>query len=93
MLYLASGARLLAVDPATLVPGRSWDLEEAITGIQSAKDGSRLYVGLRDRIVILDTATGGRLGTLSPEDMGKIGQLGESTRLLDEERKVITCAC
>jgi YVTN family beta-propeller protein len=93
MLYLASGARLLAVDPATLVPGRSWDLEEAITGRQSAKDGSRLYVGLRDRIVILDTATGGRLGTLSPEDMGKIGQLGESTRLLDEERTEITCAC
>jgi YVTN family beta-propeller protein len=93
MLYLASGARLLAVDPATLVPGRSWDLEEEITGIQAAKDGSRLYVGLRDRIVILDTATGGRLGALSPEDMGKIGQLGQSTRLLDEERKVITCAC
>jgi YVTN family beta-propeller protein len=93
MLYLASGVRLLAVDPGTLVPGRSWNLEEEITGIQSAKDGSRLYVGLRDQIVVLDTATGGRLGTLSPEDMGKIGQLGESTRLLDEERKVITCAC
>jgi DNA-binding beta-propeller fold protein YncE len=93
MLYLASGARLLAVDPSTLVPGRSWDLEEEITGIQAAKDGSRLYVGLRDRIVVLDTASGGRLGVLTPADMGKIGQLGLSTRLLDEERKVITCAC
>jgi outer membrane protein assembly factor BamB len=93
MLYLASGTRLQAVDPSTLAPGRSWYLDEKISGIQSAIDGSRLYVGLKDRIVILDTATGENLGSLSPTDLGNIGQLGSSTRLLDQERKVVTCAC
>jgi YVTN family beta-propeller protein len=93
MLYLASGTRLLSVDPSTLAPGRSWYMEERISGMQAAIDGSRLYVGLNDQIVVLETATGKRLGTLSPEDLGNIGQLGQSTRLLDKERKVVTCAC
>jgi YVTN family beta-propeller protein len=93
MLYLASGTRLQAVDPSALTPGRTWYLEEKITGMQAASDGSRLYVGLNDRIVVLDAATGKRLGMLSPADLGRIGQLGQSTRLLDEERKVVTCAC
>jgi hypothetical protein len=93
MLYLASGTRLQAVDPSTLAPGRSWYLDDKISGIQAAIDGSRLYVGLKDRIVILDTATGENLGSLSPTDLGNIGQLGSSTRLLDQERKVVTCAC
>jgi outer membrane protein assembly factor BamB len=93
ILYLASGTRLMAVTPGTLAPGRSWFMEEKISGIQAAMDGSRLYVGLEDQIVVLETATGKRLGTLSPEDLGNIGQLGQSTRVLNKQRTVVTCAC
>jgi hypothetical protein len=91
-LYLAKGTGLTAVDAATLVPGPSWDVQERITGIQAATDGTRLYVGLKDQILILDSATGERLGSLDPANL-KIDQLGQSTRTLDEERTRIQCAC
>lgn len=93
MLYLGSGTRLLAVDASTLTPARSWDMRSRITGIQAAGDGRRLYVGLKDQIVILDTATGERLGEIRPAQIGTIDQLGQSTRPLDEERSEILCAC
>jgi len=93
MLYLGKGTGLLALDASTLEPVRSWDMEGRITGIQAASDGGRLYVGLKDQIVILDTATGERLGVLDPANLGTIDQLGQSTRSLDEERTEIECAC
>ncbi|MGH2684181.1 MAG: YncE family protein, partial [Actinomycetota bacterium] len=92
-LYLAKGTRFLAFDTDTLTPGRSWDMQGRITGLQAANDGGRLYVGLRDRIEIVDTATGEGLGSLDPGNLEDIDQLGESTRLLEEERTVIECAC
>lgn len=91
-LYLAKGSGLTAVDAATLVPEPSWDVQERITGIQASTDGTRLYVGLKDLILILDSATGERLGSLDPADL-KIDQLGQSTRTLEEERTRISCAC
>jgi hypothetical protein len=93
MLYLASGTRLLAVGTSTLAGGRSWDMESKITGIQSGNDGRRLYVGLRDQIVVLDTETGRRTETLSPDHLGTIEQLGETSRPLSVDRTEITCAC
>ena len=92
-LYLGRGTGLLALDASTWTPGRSWDMEQRITGIQAAKDGSRLYVGLKDQIVVLDAATGERLGVLDPANVGTIDQLGQSTRSLDEERTDFECAC
>lgn len=92
-LYLGKGTGLLALDASTWTPGRSWDMEQRITGIQAAKDGSRLYVGLKDEIVVLDAATGERLGVLDPANVGTIDQLGQSTRSLDEERTDFECAC
>ncbi|MGH2724889.1 MAG: YncE family protein [Actinomycetota bacterium] len=93
VLYLASGRWLRAADASTLTEARSWDMAGKITGIQAATDGIRLYVGLEDRIIILDTATGRIRGELRPGDIGTITQLGRSTRSLDEGRKEITCAC
>ena len=92
-LYIASGPRLLALDAATLTERRSWDLEADIRGLQAAVDGARLYVGLEDGIVVLNTVTGKLLDTLRPEAIGSIDQLGRSTRSLDQARTVFTCAC
>ena len=58
-----------------------------------APDGERLYVGLKDEIVIFDTETGQELGILDPEDVGIIDQLGQTTGSLDEERTDIERAC
>jgi hypothetical protein len=92
-LYLASGDRLLAVDPSTMSPGRSWEMLGRITGIQVGEGTGRVYVGLRDRIEVFDTRTGDRLEELNP-DIGSIDQLGQSTRiLLEEEQSSVSCAC
>ncbi|MDQ4006418.1 MAG: hypothetical protein M3135_09010 [Actinomycetota bacterium] len=92
-LYVARGARFLALDTDTMATGQTWDMQARITGLQAANDGGRLYVGLRDRIEIIDTATGEGLGSLDPENLEDIEQLGQSTRLLEEERTAIECAC
>ncbi|MGH2657094.1 MAG: YncE family protein [Actinomycetota bacterium] len=92
-LYLGRGNGLLELDASTWTPGRSWELEERITGLQTSNDGGRLYVGLKDRIVIMDTTTGARLGVVDPVGLEAIDQLGTSTRSLDEERTANECAC
>jgi YVTN family beta-propeller protein len=93
MLYVGSGTGLLSVDTATFAPGRSWDLDGKIMGIQAGADGRRLYVGLSDRIAVIDTATGRSLEALTPDRIESIDQLGQSTRVLNEVRRNITCAC
>jgi YVTN family beta-propeller protein len=93
MLYVGSGTGLLSVDAATFAPGRSWDMDEEIMGIQAGGDGRRLYVGLRDRIAVIDTVTGRNLEALTPDRIDSIDQLGQSTRELNEVRREITCAC
>jgi len=92
-LYLASGDRLLAVDHATLSASRTWEMLGRITGIQVGEGTGRLYVGLRDRIEVFDTASGDRLEELNPDDIGAIDQLGQSTRTLEEEQTSVSCAC
>jgi hypothetical protein len=92
-LYLGKGNHLLELDASTWAPDHSWEVEERITGLQTSNDGGRLYVGLKDRIVILDTATGARLGVVDPVGLETIDQLGTSTRSLDEERTATECAC
>jgi YVTN family beta-propeller protein len=92
-VYLGRGTGLVALDGSTLAPGRSWDLEKRITGLQASNDGARLYVGLRDEIVILDPKTGSIVGVLDPDGLGVIDQLGQSTAPLEEERSEIECAC
>lgn len=93
MLYVGSGTGLLSVDAATFTPGPSWDMDGEIMGIQAAGDGKRLYVGLRDRIAVIDTATGKDLEALTPDRIESIDQLGQSTRVLNQVRRDITCAC
>ena len=92
-LYLAKGTSVVALDTAAFRPRRSWDMAGRITGVQSAIDGRRLYVGLRDRIMVVDAATGDLLPDLDPDNVDAIEQLGPSTRFLDLDRTGIKCAC
>lgn len=93
VLYLASGTDVVAIDTSTLAEIDSWYYGDRITGLQAGSDGRRLFVGLPDRIAVIDTATGAKLPTLEPERIGTIDQLGQSTRTVAEERTVVSCAC
>jgi hypothetical protein len=93
MLYLGSGKGLVSVDAQTLKTERSWEMPSTITGIQLARDGERLYVGLKDQIAVLESTTGKRLTSLRLSPIGIIDQLGRSTQRLDEGRLGIKCAC
>jgi outer membrane protein assembly factor BamB len=92
-LYVGSGTGLQAIDAATFTPEATWDFEQRIMGIQAGSDGRRVYVGLPDRIAVIDTGSGRSLEALRPERVEKIAQLGTSTRTLDRDRRVIKCAC
>lgn len=92
-IYVARGTRLLALDAAGLASRGSWEMQEDVRGIQPARDGRRVYVGLKGRIVILDTTTGQRLGLEPPDIEETIDQLGQETRPFDVARTVIECAC
>lgn len=92
-LYVARGLRLVALDPSTLAVQDTWDMGSTITGIQPASQGTRVYIGLKDQIVILDPATGDRLGMLDPGGDDPIDRIGTATQPLDEVREVISCAC
>ena len=91
--YVAKGRQLNALDPSTLSTKDTWELDSTVTGIQPASQGTRVYIGLKDQIVILDPATGDRMGMLDPGEDKRIERLGTSTQLLDEVREVISCAC
>ncbi|HYZ10276.1 MAG TPA: hypothetical protein VE962_00085 [Actinomycetota bacterium] len=93
LLYLAKGNGVLEVDTEALSPGRSWELAGRISGLQTSNDGERVFVGLRDEIVILDPTSGDEEAVLDPTGIDAIRQLGTSTRSLEEERTTTECAC
>ncbi|MGH2748307.1 MAG: hypothetical protein ACRDKB_10325 [Actinomycetota bacterium] len=92
-LYIASGTRVVAMAIPDLTQRDWWSMPEEITGVQLASDESKLYVGLRKRIVTLDVSTGEQLGVLDPPGVNRIDGLGRTTRSLDEERTEFVCAC
>ncbi len=91
--YVARGMRLVALDATTFAVKDSWEMESTITGVQPASQGTRVYIGQKDQIVILDPATGDRLGMLDPGGDDPIDRIGTATQPLDVVREVIECAC
>lgn len=92
-LYVGSGLRVSVVDTGALTQKDFWTMPERIRGLQVSRDAQRLYVGLRDRVAILDAATGEILDTIDPPGIGRITQFGPVMRSLDTGRAAITCAC
>jgi hypothetical protein len=82
-LYLAGEHGLSAVDAATLEPAGEWVMEEPITGLQLSDDGSKLYVGQKAKVVVLDVDSGEELESIDPPGIEKIDLLGQSTKTID----------
>lgn len=92
-LYLASGIGVTAVDTASLTKRTTWFMDEKVSGVQVAADGRKLFVGLHDRVAILHPDSGEQTGSVDPPGIGRIGELGLTTRPFEEERSTFSCAC
>jgi hypothetical protein len=92
-LYLANKTSLAAVDLKRMSIRRTWSLPERISGLQVTKDGGHVYVGLKDRVVVLDGSNGKRLRTWNPPGVKRIGGLGRTTRTINDVPKQFSCAC
>jgi hypothetical protein len=92
-LYLANQSSLSAVDLERMSIRKAWNLSERISGLQVTKDGRHVYIGLKDRVVVLDGVTGKRLRTWDPPGVKRIGTLGRTTRTINDVPKGLDCAC
>lgn len=92
-LYLARGRRVVAFDSSELAQRRAWLLPGKIRGLQVTPDAKRLYVGLREEVAVLDTATGETLETIDPAGVRWIDEFGPVTRSVEPVLTKFTCAC
>ncbi len=92
-IYVADGPFVSAIDKSSLRVIDEWVLPERVKGLQLSKDLLKLYVGLRDRIVVLDADSGARVRTLDPRGVGRIGSLGKVRPTPVPLYDKIVCAC
>lgn len=95
-LFIASGRQVIAVDTEGLAEVNRWLMPETVTGLQIGAEEGQLYVGLRDRVVVLDVETGIRLDSIDPPGINKIDELGPVPPSLEQEEEEgsgFTCAC
>ena len=94
-LYLTQGATVIAIDTQAFEEKDRWSAPDMIKGLQVNEQASKLYVGLRDRIVVFDALDGDRLDTFVPPGVKRIRRLGPATDPFEsqEEKEVVKCAC
>lgn len=92
-LYAASGFDVVDIDLRNFEERGSWQMSSTITGLQVGSDPGELFIGIEDRVIVLDVETGLRLDSIDPAGVGKIGQLGQATLPIAEEEEAFTCAC
>jgi outer membrane protein assembly factor BamB len=75
-LVVASGSTVVSLRAATLAKRRSWSTDDRIKGIQLGLNSGRAYIGLRDRVMVIDLLSGRRLKTFDPPGVRRIRRLG-----------------
>ena len=91
-LYLASGRYLTQLALSDFSKQRTWTFDGRISGIQAEEDSGYVYVGLKGRVVVLDSASGQRLKSLDPPGVGRIGVLGRVAPTFNQSAG-FDCAC
>jgi len=92
-MYLGNGSFLTAVGLNDLQEKDSWVMGNRINGIQVSRDGRHLYVGLVNRVVVLDAVSGKVTKSLDPKGVGRIGRLGRVIKTINPIPKTLSCAC
>lgn len=64
-VFLTGDAAVRSVRPGDGSVLASWPVPDAVRGLALSADGSRLYVGQPDRVLLLDAASGQRTGEVS----------------------------
>lgn len=94
-VFVASSGRAVALD-GELREIRRWQFDEEIRGLQVARDGRRLYVGLRESFAVIDPGLRRIVRLVDPPGIRVIGELGPVIKPLKYARQVLrkfTCAC
>jgi hypothetical protein len=92
-LYATSGFDVVAIDLETFEERSAWRMFSSIAGLQVGSDPGELFIGMDDRIIVLDSETGERLDSIDPAGVKNIGQLGQVAPPIAEEEEYFTCAC
>lgn len=92
-LYAASGGDVIAIDLSKFEERASWMMFASIAGLQVGVDPKELFVGVDDRIIVLDVETGTRLDSIDPQGIRKIGSFGQVAPPIPAEEDYFTCAC
>jgi DNA-binding beta-propeller fold protein YncE len=58
---------------------RRWPVPGVGCGLRLSEDGRRLYVGLSDRVVILETSTGRQIGRIDVPEMERVLHVGRAS--------------
>lgn len=74
-LYLAGGTQVLALDGRTLEAVGRWEIGERISGLAVGSDGTRLYLAVRKRVKVIDSATGAGLEVIRARGITGISHL------------------
>lgn len=89
-LHLGSGTSVTTVDRGTLRVIGTLAVPSEVTGIHPG--AGRLYVSLRDRIVVLDPWTGRTMDELPLRPLGAIDREGSVFEEVEDDEEII-CAC
>lgn len=93
ILYAASGVDVVSVDLETLKQRDAWQMFSTVAGLQVGSDPNELFVGVDDRVIVLDVTTGLRLGSIDPVGVRKISGFGAIPPAIQAEEEYFTCAC
>lgn len=79
-LYLAAGAELVAAVPASagLAAEQRWSLDSPVRGLAASGDGERVYVGLEDRLLVLDGRDGRRLDSITVPGLESLAHVAQA---------------
>ena len=74
-LYLAGGSQVLALHGRTLEAVHRWDMGERVSGLAVGSDGTRLYLAVRNRVKVVDSATGAGIEVIRARGITGISHL------------------
>jgi YVTN family beta-propeller protein len=74
-LYLAGGTQVLALDGRTLEAVGRWEIGERVSGLAVGSDGTRLYLAVRKRVRVIDSASGAGIEVIRARGITGISHL------------------